>query len=76
MSEKEINERLAEEICTGVASNGKHFRAGDWVALLDGKVVAITPELDGALRALRALEPNPSRGMVFEVGPPLVDVIR
>jgi hypothetical protein len=46
------------------------------VALLDGKVIAVTEDLDSALEALRTVDPEPARGMVVEVTPPTVDVIR
>ena len=76
MSEKDINQKVAEEICNGFRSNGREFRLGECVALLDGKVVAVDKDLGAALRALRALDSNPHRGMIFEVGPPVIDVIR
>jgi hypothetical protein len=76
MTEREINQRVAEQLCQEARWNGREFRPGEWVALLDGKVVAVAPDLDGALQALRALDANPLRGMVFEVGPPVTDVIR
>jgi hypothetical protein len=76
MNEQEKNQRVAERIMSAGASNGKPYRAGEWLALLDGKVVAVAGDLDGALRALRGLDPDPGRGMVLEVGPPVVDVIR
>jgi hypothetical protein len=76
MSELEINQQVAEQICSGDRLNGKQFHLGDCVALLDGKVVAVADDLELALRALRGLDADPHRGMVFEVGPPVVDVIR
>jgi hypothetical protein len=76
MSELEINQQVAHQICNAGRLNGKEFRSGEFVALLDGKVVAVAKDLDAALRALRALDPNPHRGMVLEVGPPVTDVIR
>jgi hypothetical protein len=76
MTEMDINQQVAEQICNGSRWNGKEFRSGEYVALLDGKVVAVAKHLDGALHALRALDPNPLRGMVFEVGSPVTDVIR
>jgi hypothetical protein len=76
MSELEINQQVAHQICNAGRLNGKQFRLGECVALLDGKVVAVTQDLDTALRSLRALDPNPHRGMVFEVGPAVTDVIR
>ena len=76
MSERDINQQIAEQICNASRWNGREFRLGECVALLDGKVVAVAKDLDAALHALRTLEPNPQRGMVVEVGPPVTDVIR
>jgi hypothetical protein len=76
MSERDINQKVAEEICNGCRLNGQEFHAGEWVALLDGKIVAVAKDLGAALRALRAMDTNPHRGMIFEVGPPVIDVIR
>ena len=71
MREIDINQEVAEQICNGPRWNGKEFRSGECVALLDGKVVAVAKDLDAALRALRILDPGPRRGMVFEVAPRL-----
>ena len=76
MKEREINQQVAGQICQTARWDGRAFRPGECVGLLDGKVVAVAKDLDGALRALRALDPNPHRGMVFEVAPPVTDVIR
>ena len=75
MNEREMNQRVADQIIDAGGLNGKPYRPGEWVALLDGKVVAVAEDLDGALRALRQLDPNPQRGMIVEVGPVVVDVI-
>ena len=76
MNEMQLNQQLAEHICDVGEANGRQFRWGTCVALLDGQVVGVADDLDGALRALRSLEPNPARGMVFEVATPVTDVIR
>jgi len=76
MNEKECNLRIAESISAEFAWNGQTFREGDYVALLDGKVVAVADNPDEAISALRALDPDPKRGMVIEVGHPVADVIR
>jgi len=75
MSEKDINQTVAEEICNRFRLNGQEFRLGECVALLDGKVVAVETDLTAAVEALRALGGNAQRGMIFEVGPQ-VDYIR
>lgn len=76
MSEKERNRRVAEALCRDFEWNGRRFKAGDHVALLDGKIVAVADNPDDAISALRAIDPDPQRGMVVEVNPPAVDVIR
>ena len=76
MNELQFNQQVAEQICDARQSNGRYFQAGEWVALLDGQVVAVAGDLDAALRSLRALDPDPGRGMVFEVAKPVTDVIR
>jgi len=72
MSEREINQPVADQICSTGRLNGKLFQLGECVALLDGKVVR---DLKGALSALRSLDPDPRRGMLLTVGPQ-VDLIR
>ena len=76
MNAKERNLRIAESICTEFAWNGQRFREGDYVALLDGKIVAVADNPDDAIAALRTLEPDPKRGLVVEVTHSIVEVIR
>ena len=40
------------------------------------RLVAVANNPKDAISALRALEPNPKRGMVIEAARPVVDVIR
>jgi hypothetical protein len=76
MTETERNQQVADRICLSLKWDGKSFDEGDCVALLEGQVVAVADDLDGVLQTLRSLEPNVKRGMVVEVTPPVVDVIR
>ena len=76
MSEQEQNRRLAESICEHFLWNGRTFQEGQYVALLDGKIVAVAANPNEAIAALRALNPDPKRGMVVEVSHPTVEVIR
>jgi hypothetical protein len=76
MDERELNQQAAEQIMSADGLNGKPYRPGDWVALLDGKVVGVAEDLDDAVQVLRRVDPDPKRGMIFRVGPPLLDVIR
>lgn len=76
MSERERNLRVAEVLRREHRWSGQTFKDGDYVALLDGNVVAVANNPDDAIAVLRAAEPDPQRGMVIEVAPPKVDVIR
>jgi hypothetical protein len=77
MDEREINQRAVEQICNSDRLNGKQYKKGEWLALLDGKVVAVADNLDVAMRALRAIDANPRRGMILEFGTSdIKDVIR
>jgi hypothetical protein len=76
MRENDLNQQLADSICQSGTLNGRQLQRGQCVALLDGRAVAVEKDLQSALHALRKLDPNPCRGMVFEVAPPVVDVIR
>jgi hypothetical protein len=75
MSEKELNQKVAEEICNTRRLNGHEFHLGEWVALLDGKVVTTAASIDAVYQTLRNLDPDPHRGMILKVGPQ-VDIIR
>lgn len=76
MSEHEKNQQVAHHICHHLQWNGRQFAIGDCVALLDGQIVAVAGTLDEALSQLRAVDPDSSRGMLVEVRPPVVNVIR
>ena len=76
MNEKERNLRIAQIVHRDFAWNGQVFQEGDFVALLDGQIVAVKNNPDDAIAALRAIDPDPKRGMVVSVSPPAVDVIR
>jgi len=76
MSEYERNQEAAGRICRELRWNGLDFRLGDYVALLDGNVIAVADDPKEALLALRSIDADPSRGMVVEVATPVTDVIR
>jgi hypothetical protein len=76
MNERRRNQEIANRICHDLQWDGHRFHLGDCVALLDGKVIAVTEDLDRALQALRSADPDVARGMVVEVTPPTVDIIR
>ena len=76
MGERERNQQVADHICDAQEWQGRRFKRGQYVALLNCAVVAVASNLYEALSALRTLEPDPSRGMIVEVSPPVTDVIR
>jgi hypothetical protein len=76
MNETDLNRRIAQTVHRDLAWDGQTFQDDDFLALLDGRVVAVAKTADDAIAALRALDPDPRRGMVVEVAPPSVDVIR
>ena len=76
MNEDERNLRISQAAHFEFARSGEEIHDGDFVALLDGQVVAVENNADDAIVALRALDPDPKRGMVVKVSPPAVDVIR
>ena len=77
MTEYELNQRVAEQLCRDMQFDGRRFREGQYVALLDGKVIAVADNLDDAVTAAREIEPDPKRGMIVDVYPlDRVDIIR
>lgn len=76
MSERELNQHVADRLCEDFAWDGRTFCQGDCVALLNGKIVAVKDNARDAILALRAIDRDPQRGMVVEVSHPQVDVIR
>ena len=76
MNERDRNLRIAQTVHRDRAWNERTFPIGDFVALLDGEIVAVEKNADAAIAALRARDSDPERGMVVEVAPSTADVIR
>jgi hypothetical protein len=76
MNEQTLNQQAAEQIILQRRWRGKAFAFGEHVALLDGEVVAVAKTAEDAIHKLRSLAADPKRGMVIEVTPDLIDVIR
>ena len=76
MTEFDRNEEMADLICRDLSWQGRKFNLGEFVALLDAEVVAVAASPDEAILSLRSIDPEPSRGMVFEVARPSLTVIR
>ncbi len=76
MSEFDCNQEVAMQIRRDQSWKGRQFKLGEYVALLDGIVVAVADSPEGAVSALRSIDPKPARGMVVHASPPVVAVIR
>jgi hypothetical protein len=76
MTERELNQSIADTLREDFAWNGRMFREGQYVSLLDGKIVAVSENLRDAVMAVRGIDPDPQRGMVVPISHPVVDVIR
>lgn len=77
MTEYELNRSVAEKLCREMEFEGQTFHEGQYVALLDGRIVAVANNLDDAVVAARKVDPDPRRGMIVDVYPPdRVDIVR
>jgi hypothetical protein len=72
----ERDQTVARTICTTFEFGGRHFQRGQYVAILNGDVVAVEGSAEAALRALRDLAPDRWQGLVCQVIEPQPDVIR
>jgi hypothetical protein len=76
MSERDINQQVADQVRRTFRWNGNEYLRGDCLVLLDGKVIAVEKNRLLAMKSLRDADPDPERGMIVEVTPPIIDVIR
>lgn len=60
------NESLFHKINHEARSIPQSPYAGKWIALLHGRVIAITDTMEEAVKELRKIEPNRFKGLVFE----------
>jgi hypothetical protein len=70
------DQAAAEEIWRQGSYAGQTFQPGQFVALLQGHVVAVTTTLREAEDALARAENEPLSGLIVEVADPGIDVIR
>ena len=76
MNEQERNLRIAQAVHRDFAWYGTTLQEGDFLALLDGQIIAVANNADVAIAALRALDSDAKRGMIVDVSRPAVDVLR
>ena len=72
MSEFDCNQEVAVQIRRDLSWKGRQFKLGEYVALLDGIVVAVADSPEGAVSALRSIDPKPARGWSFTRARPLL----
>jgi hypothetical protein len=70
------DDEAAKQICTTLSYGGRQFRLGEYVALLDGEVIAVADNFEAVHAALRDREPDWRRGLILQVATPEPDVIR
>lgn len=49
MNDMEMNLRIAEVICNTYSWDGQEFKEGDFISLLDGRIVAVAENADEAI---------------------------
>ncbi len=76
MDEADRNRRITQSHQHDWTWNGRALKSGDFAALLDGRVVAVESNADDAIARLRAIEPEPTRGMVVEACAQTIDFVR
>lgn len=74
--EREVDEQAADHIGRHFEWRGRRFQPGDFVALLDGEVVAVARTFDEVERDFLRVEPARRRGLICRVETPVPDVIR
>ena len=72
----DIDDVIAQQICETMEFEGQRFHLGEFVAILDGKVIASGDRFEDALGPLEALAPDRNRGLLVQVAPEEPDVIR
>lgn len=76
MSQSLSDQDVASEICSRLEFNGQCFRRGQYVAIFEGRVIAVGDSFDEVQQALVAQAPNPYRGLICQVDEPVPDIIR
>jgi hypothetical protein len=65
-----LNCEVAERIMREAMRGSDEWSMGQYVSLLKGKVVAVGKRLAEVSNALRCIEPDRDRGLVFEIRDP------
>ena len=69
------DEEIAEQVCTTLTFRGRQFRLGEFVAILNGEVIASGDGFEEVDNALLHRGIEHGRGLVFQAGPPKPDII-
>jgi hypothetical protein len=69
------DEEMPEQICTTLTYKGRQLRVGEFVAILDGEVIASGDSFEEVDNALLDRGIEHGRGLVFQAAPPEPDII-
>ena len=70
------DQAVARAICSQLEFAGQRFRRGQYVAVLQGKVLAVGETFEEVQRAMATHAPDPHRGLICLVDTPVTEVIR
>jgi hypothetical protein len=68
----EANERVYESLRPGMEAT----HSGQWVVVMDGRLVAVAPTREEALRRAGPVPPSAPSRLVRQLGEPLPSVVR
>ena len=63
-----VTKALADKINAEALANPQSPYAGKFVAIVDGRVVAVADNLDDIVDSLQRIEPDPAKGFILEAG--------
>ena len=70
------DEEIADKIHRDMEFDGHSFRLGQFVGLMEGRVVAVADTLEEVWHALDRIDPRPGAGFICIAEPPVPDIIR
>jgi hypothetical protein len=76
LAQRWSDQQIAQQICERFEYGGQRFGRGQFVAILDGAVVAVGQTFDEVDEALAARRVDRDRGVVIQVDEPMPDVVR
>ena len=72
LTDREVARRIRQDL----EFDGRRFKLGEFVAILDGRVVAVADTLEELSEKFEEIEPDPSRGLICVAEPQAPEYIR